>query len=84
MDVEQKLIEEIRSHGNIQVICRLCDEIENLNEMVAVPIMDGQTFPSTFLSMAISCVKITVRRLFLVLGATEELIRSMHVCGCKD
>ena len=78
MDVEQKLIQEIRSHGNIQVICRLCDAIENLNGVVAVPTMDGShhTFSSTFLSMAISCDNLEAVEALLQKGVDPNYIDS--------
>ena len=71
MNAEQQLIKEIRNYGKVQIISHLCDDIEDLNEVVSVPIMDGSnhSFPSTFLSMAISCDNIEAAKVLLQKGA---------------
>lgn len=71
MDVEQKLIQEIRNHGQVQAIRHLCDDIGNLNKLVAVPIPDGTNhfMPSTFLSLAISCDNLEAVKVLLQKGA---------------
>ena len=78
MDVEQKLIQIIRSHGDVQTISRLCDEIENLNRVVAVPIQDGSnhTLATTFLSIAISCDNVDAVDLLLQKGADPNFTDS--------